>query len=209
MSDMDREGSTHASRPVASENLALAQLEATFEAAVAELLSLNARMHQLEHTWSRRKPRPPTRILTSREDAIFDLCSENEVGRYYTIRDIPSLHEVAKSTPQLWPRVQSIVTALHLYHQETSRLANEIGLTAIHQMSYDQVQVVGRAAQAILRQPATSLAVLAAKARVLAAAFELQLDQDPWSANSFDDREMLVLVQDLINASPALKVSAS
>ena len=57
MSDMDREGPTHTSRPAAAENLALAQLETTFDAVLADALVSASRLGELEQTWSQCKPR--------------------------------------------------------------------------------------------------------------------------------------------------------
>jgi hypothetical protein len=129
---MDREGQTHASRSAGFENLTLAQLETTFDAVLADALVSATRLNELEQTWSERKPRTPDALVTTRADALFDLCHENEVGYFYTVRDIPALYEAAKATPHLWPRVQTIVTALHRQQNETSRVADEIGLTAAY-----------------------------------------------------------------------------
>lgn len=208
MSDMDRDGQTHASPSAASENLALAQLETTFEAALADLLVSATRLNELEEAWSQKKPRLPDVLVTTRADAAFDLCHENEVGFYYTVRDIPALYEAAKASPPLWARVQAIVTALHRYHHEISLAAEEIGLTAAYQETAAHQQAVVEAADAILRQPATSMAVLSAKARVLVASRGVDLTQDPWSLSSPDERALIVLVQDLLQPSPALKASA-
>jgi hypothetical protein len=207
MSDMDREGQTHASRPAASENPALTQLETTFEAALADLLVSATHLNELEEAWSQKKPRLPDVLVTTRADAAFDLCHENEVGFYYTIRDIPALYEAAKASPALWARVQAIVTALHRYHHEISLAAEEIGLTAAYQETAAHQQAVIGAADAILRQPATSMAVLSDKARVLVASRGVDLSQDPWSLSSPDERALLILVQDLLYPSPALKAS--
>jgi hypothetical protein len=65
MSDMDREGQTHASRLAASENLALTQLETTFEAALAEVHVSAARLNQLEEVWSQKKSRLPDVLVTT------------------------------------------------------------------------------------------------------------------------------------------------
>ena len=208
MSDMDREGQTHASCPATSKNLALKQLEAAFEATLAEALRVEARLTDLHQTWLHRKRLPPRDLRVTPADATFDLCNEDEVGSYYSSRDLPALHEVAKVTPHLWHRVQSIATAVHRYQQDNTRLADEIGLTAAHQEWTTHVQALHKAGDAILREPATCMAVLIAKARVVAWSMELKLDQDPWSVGPLDDRAMLVLVQDLINASPALMASA-
>ncbi|MBJ6127530.1 hypothetical protein [Microvirga splendida] len=205
MSDMDRDGPTYASRPAASENLSLMQLEATFEAVLADALVSATRLNQLEQTWSQKKPPLPSVLLTTRADAIFDLCHENEIGFYYTVRDIPALYETAKASPHLWPRVQAIVTALHRHHHELSLAADEIGLTAAYQENAEHQQAAVEAADAILRQPASSVAVLVAKARVLVASRGFDLTQDPWSLSSLDERALLVLVQDLLNTSPAPK----
>ncbi|KFG68853.1 hypothetical protein [Microvirga sp. BSC39] len=205
MSDMDREGPTHVSRPAASENLSLVQLEATFEAVLADALVSATRLNQLEQIWSQKKPPLPGVLLTTRADAIFDLCHENEVGFYYTVRDIPALYEIAKASPHLWPRVQAIVTALHRHHHELSLAADEIGLTAAYQENVEHQQAAAEAADAILRQPASSVAVLIAKARVLVASRGFDLSQDPWSLGSLDERALLVLVQDLLNTSPPPK----
>jgi hypothetical protein len=207
MSDMDREGQTHASRPAASENLGLTQLETTFKAALAEVRISAIRLNQLEETWSQKKPPLPGVLLTTRADAMFDLCHENEVGFYYTVRDIPALYEAAKASPPLWSRVQAIVTALHRHHHEIWLAAEEIGLTAAYQETAAHQQAVVEAADAILRQPAASMAVLSAKAEVLVASRGLDLTQDPWSLSSSDERALLILVQDLLNGSPALKAS--
>jgi hypothetical protein len=139
---------------------------------------------------------------------MFDLCHENEVGFYYTVRDIPALYEAAKASPPLWSRVQAIVTALHRYHHEIWLAAEEIGLTAAHQENAAHQQAVVEAADAILREPATSMAVLSGKARVLVASRGLDLTQDPWLLSSPDERALLVLLQDLLDPSPALKASA-
>jgi hypothetical protein len=205
---MDREEPTRASRPAASENLSLVQLEATFEAVLADVLVSATRLNQLEQAWSRKKPSMPSVLLTTRADAVFDLCHENEVGFYYTVRDIPALYETAKASPHLWPRVQAIVTALHRHHHELSLAADELGLTAAYQENGEQQQAAVEAADAILRQPASSMAVLSAKARVLVASRGLDLTQDPWALSSPDERALLILLQDLLHASPALKVSA-
>jgi hypothetical protein len=69
MSDMDRDGQTHASRRAASENLALTQLETSFEAALAEVLVSATRLNQLEETWSQKKPPLPGVLLATRADA--------------------------------------------------------------------------------------------------------------------------------------------
>jgi hypothetical protein len=208
MSDMDREGQMHASRPAASENPALTQLETTFEAALADLLVSATHLNELEEAWSQKKPRLPDVLVTTRADAAFDLCHENEVGFYYTVRDIPALYEAAKASPPLWARVQAIVTALHRHHHEISLAVEEIGLTAAYQETAAHQQAVVGAADAILRQPATSMAVLSAKARVLVASRGVDLTQDPWSLSSPDERALIVLVQDLLHPSPALKASA-
>lgn len=205
MSDMDREGPTYASQAADSEDLSLMQLEATFEAVLADALVSATRLSQLEQTWSQKKPPLPGVLLTTRADAVFDLCHENEVGFYYTVRDIPALYETAKASPHLWPRVQAIVTALHRHHHELSLAADEIGLTAAYQENAAHRQAVVEAADAILSEPATSMAVLSAKARVLVASRGLDLTQDPWSLSSPDERALLVLVQDLLNTSPAPK----
>jgi hypothetical protein len=198
----------HASPSAASENLALAQLETTFEAALADLLVSATRLNELEAAWSQKKPRLPDVLVTTRADAAFDLCHENEVGFYYTVRDIPALYEAAKASPPLWARVQAIVTVLHRHHHEIWLAAEEIGLTAAYQENAAHQQAVVEAADAILRQPATSMAVLSAKARVLVASRGLDLTQDPWLLNSPDERAFLILLQDLVYPSPALKVSA-
>lgn len=70
------------------------------------------------------------------------------------------------------------------------------------------MRALHKSGNAILREPTTSMAVLIVKAKVVAWTMELKLDQDPWSTGSFDDCALLVLVQDLINASPSLKASA-
>ncbi len=207
MSDMDREGQTHASRRAASENPALTQLETTFEAVLADLLVSATRLNQLEETWSQKKPPLPGVLVTTRADAMFDLCHENEVGFYYTVRDIPALYEAAKASPPLWSRVQAIVKALHRHHHEISLATEEIGLTAAYQENAAYQQAVIEAADAILRQPATSMAVLAAKARVLVASRGLDVTQDPWSLNSPDERALLILVQNLLHVSPALRAN--
>jgi hypothetical protein len=198
----------HASPSAASENLALAQLETTFEAALADLLVSATRLNELEAAWSQKKPRLPDVLVTTRADAAFDLCHENEVGFYYTVRDIPALYEAAKASPALWARVQAIVTALHRHHHEIWLAAEEIGLTAAYQETAAHQQAVIGAADAILRQPATSMAVLSAKARVLVASRGVDLSQDPWSLSSPDERALLILLQDLLYPSPALKASA-
>jgi hypothetical protein len=118
------------------------------------------------------------------------------------------LYEAAKATPHLWYRVQAIVAALHRYQHETWLVANEIGLTAAYQESAACQEAVVEAGDAILRRPSNSMAVLAAKARVLAWSQDLKLDQEPWSLGSLGDRALLILVQDLLNASPALTVDA-
>jgi hypothetical protein len=205
---MDRDGQTHASRRAASEELALTQLETTFEAVLAEALVSAVRLNQLEETWSQKKPPLPGVLVTTRADAMFDLCHENEVGFYYTVRDIPALYEAAKASPPLWSRVQAIVTSLHRHHHEIWLAAEEIGLTAAYQENAAHRQAVVEAADAILRQPATSMAVLSAKARVLVASRGLDLTQDPWSLNSPDERALLILLQDLVYPSPPLKASA-
>jgi hypothetical protein len=205
---MDREGQTHASRTAPSENPALTQLETTFRSALAEVYLSAARLNQLEEVWSQKKPRLPDVLVTTRADAAFDLCHENEVGFYYTVRDIPALYEAAKASLPLWARVQAIITALHRHHHEIWLAAEEIGLTAAYQENAAHQQAVVGAADAILRQPAASMAVLSAKARVLVASRGLDLTQDPLSLSSPDERALLILVQDLINASPALKASA-
>ncbi len=207
MSDMDREGQTHASRPATSENLALTQLETIFEATLAEVYVSAARLNQLEQTWLQKKPRLPDVLVTTRADAAFDLCHENEVGFYYTVRDIPALYEAAKAAPPLWARVQAIVTALHRHHHEIWLAAEEIGLTAAYQENAAHQQAVVEAADAILRQPATSMAVLSAKARVLVASRGLDLTQDPWLLSSPDERALLILVQHLLTLSPAFTAS--
>jgi hypothetical protein len=181
------------------------QLEATFEAVLADALVSATRLSQLEQTWTQKKPPLPSVLLTTRADALFDLCHENEVGFYYTVRDIPALYETAKASPHLWPRVQAIVTALHRHHHELSLAADEIGLTAASQENAAHQQAAAEAAEAILRQPARSVAVLVAKARVLVASRGLDLNQDPWSLGSLDERALLVLLQDLLNTSPAPK----
>jgi hypothetical protein len=208
MSDMDREGPTHTSRPAAAENLALAQLETTFDAVLADALVSASRLGELEQTWSQCKPRLPDVLVTTRADAIFDLCHDNEVGFYYTIRDIPALYEAAKVSPHLWHRVQAIVTAIHRHQHDTTLAASAIGLTAAYQESAAHRQAVVEAADAILRQPVTSMTVLAAKTRILAWGQNLKLDQNPWSLGSLGERALLILVQDLLNGSPALKASA-
>jgi hypothetical protein len=202
---MDREGQRHASRWAASDTLALTQLETTFEGVLADALVSATRLSQLEQTWSQKKPPLPGALLTTRADAVFDLCHENEVGFYYTVRDIPALYETAKASPHLWPRVQAIVTALHRHHYELSLAADELGLTAAYQENAAHQQAAAEAADAILRQPASSVAVLVAKARVLVASRGFDLTQDPWSLSSLDERALLVLVQDLLNTSPASK----
>jgi hypothetical protein len=181
------------------------QLEATFEAVLADALVSATRLSQLEQTWTQKKPPLPSVLLTTRADALFDLCHENEVGFYYTVRDIPALYETAKASPHLWPRVQAIVTALHRHYHELSLAADEIGLTAASQENAAHQQAAAEAAEAILRQPARSVAVLVAKARVLVASRGLDLNQDPWSLGSLDERALLVLLQDLLNTSPAPK----
>jgi hypothetical protein len=208
MSDMDRDGQTHASGRAASEDLALTQLETSFEAVLADLLVSATRLNELEEAWSQKKPPLPGVLVTTRADAMFDLCHENEVGFYYTVRDIPALYEAAKASPALWARVQAIVTALHRHHHEIWRSAEEVGLTLAYQENAAHQQAVVEAADAILRHPATSMAVLSAKARVLVASRGLDLTQDPWSLNSPDERALLVLVQDLLHASPTLTASA-
>jgi hypothetical protein len=205
MSDMDREGYPYVSRPAVSDTLALTQLETTFEAVLADLLVSATRLNKLEQTWSQKKPPLPSVLLATRPDAVFDLCHENEAGCYYTVRDIPSLYETAKTSPHLWPRVQAIVTALRRHHHEISLAADEIELTAAYQENAEHEQAAVEAADAILRQPARSVAVLIAKARVLVASRGLDLNQDPWSLGSLDERALLVLVQDLLHASPAPK----
>jgi hypothetical protein len=202
MSDMDCEGPTHASRPSASEDLSLMQLETTFEAVLADALVSATRLSQLEQTWSQTKPPLPSVLLTTRADAFFDLCHENEVGCYYTVRDIPALYETAKASPHLWPSVQAIVTTLHRHHHEISLVADEIGLTAAYQENAAHQQAAAEAADAILCQPASSMAVLIAKARVLVASRGFDLAQDPWCLGSLDERALLVLVQDLLNTAP-------
>lgn len=208
MSDMQREGQTHASRRPASETLALAQLEVSFETALADALRVDARLTELQHTWLQRKPLPPRVLRATSNDAAFGLCYDNEVGNYYTIRDLPALHELAKTTPHLSSRVQAITAALQRYQHDTSRLADEIGLTVAHQENAACVKALHNAGNALLREPATSMAVLIAKARVVAWVLDLKPDQDPWSLAFLDERAMLVLVQDLLNASPALRASA-
>jgi hypothetical protein len=106
---------------------------------------------------------------------MFDLCHENDVGFCYTVRDIPALYEAAKASPPLWSRVQAIVTALHRHHHEIWLAADEIGLTGAYQENAAHQQAVVEAADAILREPATSIAVLSAKARVLVASRGLDL----------------------------------
>ncbi|MBO1908064.1 hypothetical protein J4G37_24630 [Microvirga sp. 3-52] len=207
MSAMDRERQSHASHSAGFENLTLAELETTFEAVLADILVSATRLNELEQTWSERKPRTPDALVTTRADALFDLCHENEVGYFYTVRDIPALYEAAKATPHLWPRVQSIVTALHRQQHETSRLADEIGLTAAYQESTAHQRALVEAGDAILRLPANAMAILAAKARVLAWSLNLKLDQDPWSLGSPDSRALLILVQDLLSASPPPRAS--
>ncbi|MBM1175392.1 hypothetical protein [Microvirga arabica] len=205
MSDMDRDEQTHASRWAASESPALTQLETTFEAVLADLVVSATRLNELEEAWSQKKPPLPGVLVTTRADATFDLCHENEVGFYYTVRDIPALYEAAKASPSLWSRVQAIVTALHRHHHEIWLAAEEIGLTRAYQENAAHRQAVVEAADAILSEPATSMAVLIAKARVLVASRGLDLTQDPWSLSSPDERALLVLVQDLLNTSPAPK----
>ncbi|WP_414476427.1 hypothetical protein [Microvirga sp. M2] len=208
MNDMQREGQTHASRTPASETLALAQLEATFEAALADAVRADARLTELQQTWLQRKPLPPRVLRATSNDAAFGLCYDNEVGSYYTIRDLPALHELAKTTPHLWHRVQTITAALQRYQHDTSRLADELGLAGAHQERAACVEALHNAGNALLQEPATSMAVLTAKARVLAWSLDLNLKQDPWSPASLNDRALLVLIQDLLNPSPALRASA-
>jgi hypothetical protein len=150
---MDRDGQTHASRLSGSESVALTQLETTFEAVLADLLVSATRLNELEEAWSQKKPRLPDVLVTTRADAAFDLCHENEVGFYYTVRDIPALYEAAKASPPLWPRVQAIVTALHRHHHEIWLAAEEIGLTGAYQENAAHQQAVIEAADAILRHP--------------------------------------------------------
>ena len=208
MSAMDREGPSHASRPAGSEELTLLQLETTFEAALSDKLILDARLEELEQTWFQRKPRLPDVLLTTRADAPFDLCHDNEIGYYYTVRDIPALYEAARAAPHLWPHVQAIVTALQHSRRDAAQLADEIGLTAAYQESASRYQAVVDAVNAILQQPAHSMAVLASKARLLACSHGLKPDQDPWRTGSFKDRTILVLLQDLLAASPAREANA-
>jgi hypothetical protein len=205
---MDRDGQTHASHGAASEHVALTQLETTFEAVLADLLVSATRLNELEEAWSQKKPPLPSVLVTIRADAMFDLCHENEIGFYYTVRDIPALYEAAKASPALWARVQAIVTALHRHHHEIWLAADEVGLTVAYQKNAAHQQAVIEAADAILRQPATSMAVLSAKARVLVASRGLDMTRDPWSLNSPDERALLVLMQDLLHASPTRRASA-
>lgn len=128
MSDMDRDGQMHTSHPAASEKPSLDQLEATFETAVSDGFVLTARLTDLQQTWLQRKPLPPRVLRATSTDAIFDLCHEDAVGSYYSSRDLPALYEIAKATPHLWHRVQTIASALHGYQQGNARLADEIGL---------------------------------------------------------------------------------
>jgi pyruvate/2-oxoglutarate dehydrogenase complex dihydrolipoamide acyltransferase (E2) component len=104
--------------------------------------------------------------------------------------------------------VQAIVTALHSHHHEIWLAAEQIGLSAAFQENAAPQPAVVEAADPILRQSATSIAVLSAKARVLVESRGLDLTQDSWSVSSPDERALLIVVQDLINASPAFKASA-
>ncbi|SCY98694.1 hypothetical protein [Microvirga guangxiensis] len=203
MSDMDREGHTYASRTAEFENLTWAQLETAFAAVLADARVAATRLGQLEQTWAQHKPRLPDVLMTTRVDAFFDLCHDNEVGYYYTVRDIPALYEAAKASPHLWRRVQAVVTALHRYHQDTTQAADKIGLTTAYQETAAHQQSLVDVANAILRRPATSRAVLIAKARVLVASRGLDLTQDPWSLWPLDERALLVLVQDLLEDASA------
>jgi hypothetical protein len=72
MSDMDREGQRHASRWAASEGLSLMQLEATFQAVLAEALASATRLNELEQTWSQKK-RPS--LVRDRESLAASLAS--------------------------------------------------------------------------------------------------------------------------------------
>jgi hypothetical protein len=204
MSDMDREGYTYASRTDEVENLTWAQLETAFESVLADAHVSATRLGQLEQTWAQYKPRLPDVLMTTRADALFDLCHDNEVGYYYSVRDIPALYEAAKASPHLWRRVQAVVTALQRYHQDTTRAADKIGLKAAFHETAARQQALVDVANAILRRPATTMAVLIAKARVLVAIRGLDLTQDPWSLWPLDERALLVLVQDLLEDSSAL-----